>query len=511
MSGHRESFLVLKGAVAAELLGEPFGKRRFAPADDFARAAFRFLDTFDGRVLGAGHLLIEVDGELLLFDGIGPPVRQSSPRHVGFVRDLGPGPMRDRLDGIFSPLRCLLPLGDGQFEAGTHALVDGEGKTQARLALWTLTGRDGAALGLAMPQGLRGYDRALAQLDERLRQGAAETPLALEDVPSVLFPDLAFYRGKPDIAMSPDEIAFRAATDIVGVHLALARRNEPGVIADHDTEFLHDYRVALRKVRSVLSLFKGVYDADQTQALKARFSALMAPTGRLRDLDVYLLERDLYFELLPEALHGGLAVMFDLFAEARAREQARLARRLRSAAYAREIAALQEMFETGAGLLPGPEAEAHALDYARRLIWKRYRKVCRLGMRIDDATPDPEVHELRIQCKKLRYLMEFFAPLFGRKKLAALIKALKALQDRLGAFNDYAVQQAALEAFLRDLGSGDARGAVEIAKSVGALIAILHRRQDEARTRIAASFAGFDGRETRAGFRALFHEGKAAA
>jgi hypothetical protein len=49
------------------------------------------------------------------------------------------------------------------------------------------------------------------------------------------------------------------------------------------------------------------------RALKASFSAMMVPTGRLRDLDVYLLERRQYYGLLPKILHGGLDAMFSMF------------------------------------------------------------------------------------------------------------------------------------------------------------------------------------------------------
>ena len=61
-------------------------------------------------------------------------------------------------------------------------------------------------------------------------------------------------------------------------------------------------------------------------------------------------------------------------------------------------------------LEPGPNADRGAYGYACALIWKRYRKVCKLARSITPDTPDEIVHDLRIDCKKLRYLMEFFRP-----------------------------------------------------------------------------------------------------
>ena len=57
--------------------------------------------------------------------------------------------------------------------------------------------------------------------------------------------------------------------------------DEPGIIGDYDTEFLHDYRVALRKVRSVLSLFQGVYSAKDTERLKLAVADVMKSTNKL--------------------------------------------------------------------------------------------------------------------------------------------------------------------------------------------------------------------------------------
>ena len=150
---------------------------------------------------------------------------------------------------------------------------------------------------------LRGYDKAFsavcAALDSMKQTGRGV------DVAKVLFPDQLWYQAKPDIAISKSEPSIDVAVDIIRTFLTVARQNEDGVIADIDTEFLHDYRVALRRIRSVLSLFKGVFPEDRTAEFKQTFSELMAPTGRMRDLDVYLLEKDKYFSLIPPQLHDG--------------------------------------------------------------------------------------------------------------------------------------------------------------------------------------------------------------
>jgi CHAD domain-containing protein len=75
---------------------------------------------------------------------------------------------------------------------------------------------------------------------------------------------------------------------------------------------------------------------------------------------------------------------------------------------------------------------------ATRLIGKQYRRVLRKGRAITHASPDEALHELRIDCKRLRYLFEFFQPSYG-KSLRPFIKHLKRLQDVLGEFQDACV------------------------------------------------------------------------
>jgi CHAD domain-containing protein len=79
--------------------------------------------------------------------------------------------------------------------------------------------------------------------------------------------------------------------------------------------------------------------------------------------------------------------------------------------------------------------------FARKKIYKQYRRIVKDGSRTLANTEDEKLHALRIACKKLRYLMEFFSSLFPRKKINILIAQLKTLQDNLGEFNDLCVQE----------------------------------------------------------------------
>ncbi|MGY6633469.1 MAG: CHAD domain-containing protein [Alkalilacustris sp.] len=462
------------------------------------------LDTFDAELAATGQFLIGDDQGMTLL-GCGADPAQPVCALPSLVADLPPGPVRAALVGRVSPLRRIGPVGQARMTRLALALLDDIDKTVLGCDVALFETGDDRCAGLLRARALRGYDAALVPLAEGLRARGAMAGLDASAIIAALFPDHAGDHARPTRAMSPDTTVFGAATDIIATQIAAARHLEAEVVDGRDSAFLHQYRIALRKVRSVLSLFKGAYDTDRTVALKGRLGRLMARTGRLRDLDVYLLERPGYLDAVPAAVRPGLDRLFAVIAAERVREHAALAGHLTSAAHAQDMGDLASLFDRPQGrLCPGPLAGRSAIHEARGLIWRRYRKVCRIASTIDEATPDAQVHALRIQCKKLRYLMEVFGPIFPPDQMRPLIKALKRLQDVLGAFNDCTVQQVALTVWLDSPGPPRGAHRLEMAKGIGALLTILDQRQRAARDQVMGRFARFDARATRTGFRTLF-------
>ncbi|CUJ92972.1 hypothetical protein RUE5091_01279 [Ruegeria denitrificans] len=466
-----------------------------------AARSFDLLDCHDQTLRAKGRLLIESERTLQLLKSDGSVLVQDGSGTGQFVQDLPDGPVRAGLKS-FPKLRALMPVGSGTVKAKNFAVLDDLQKTQVRGSVLSLSTGHGKVTFLTV-QSMRGYKRAFLDVCSALEcmaGGASEK----EELFQRLLPDTIPYVAKPEIKLGKQQPSIEVAVEIVRTYLEVARQNEAGIVADIDTEFLHDYRVSLRRVRSVLSLFKGVFSTEQTTALKHEFSNLMALTGRMRDLDVYLLEKDIYFNLIPANLHHGVNAMFAQFAKERNRELTTLNRRFRSAAYDRQMTQLVRLFADTKGLETGSNADRGAYDYACALIWKRYRKVCKRARGITPKTPDEAVHELRIDCKKLRYLMEFFAPLFDKGEFKSIIKPLKIMQESLGLFNDYSVQQEALLEFVATQSDAQNRTNAQLAMAVGGLIAVLDQRQKTERDRVIANFQHFDSSKIQTLFRTLF-------
>lgn len=500
MSALKSSFYVLVGRLDADQLAKDLRGR--LPLLDLPETSrpFQVLDCHDQSLRAKGQILIEAAGTLRLVQSDGCVVVQKAKGKGKYVQDLPNGPVQQALRG-FPELRALMVLGQGDLRLGSFAVLDDLQKTQVRGTVLVLNSSAGQ-VSLVTVNALRGYQRAYDAVCNAF-QAMAANQTGLEPIFGSLFPDMTRYVAKPEIKLGTDERSIQVATDIISTYLMVARQNEAGTCADIDTEFLHDYRVSLRRIRSVLSLFKGVFSVEQTDQLKRQFSDLMAPTGRMRDLDVYLLEKDRFLSLIPASLHPGAEAMFDQFQKERMREFSQLSRRLRSETYTARMDDLAFLVADPENLHSGPNAERGAFEYACALIWKRYRKVCKVARSITDATPDAVVHDLRIDCKKLRYLMEFFAPLFDKKGFKMIIKPLKKLQDNLGLFNDCAVQQQALLSFVDN--QNTTRNNAQVAMAAGGLIAILDQQQKAERQKVIANFQQFDSPEVRHLFRSLFH------
>lgn len=455
------------------------------------------LDTFDNNLYKSGKILLQTDNKILLLDTQnGSMIDQLGTAQMLCYPDIVDGTVKEALASL-SELRALLPIAEVSFHRETRIVLDDEGKTVARLHSFVFQ-KDGRIIQFFISQPLRGYNDEYKTLLDAMRKICPEKAAFY----SALGIEKDYYSSKPELVLDKDAPIKRTTKDIITTFIGVARQNEAGIVDDHDTEFLHDYRVSLRKVRSAISLFKGVYCPETTEQLKEKFADLMQVTGRLRDLDVYLLEKQYYFSLIPQSMHEGLKIMFGLFEEERALAHRNICTSLNSKKYLKKIKSLQEIFIKDT-IPAGPLAETNSLTFACKLILKRYNKVCAIARKIDGDTNDEVVHELRIHCKKLRYLMEFFTPLFDEKKIRLLIKGLKALQDNLGRFNDYSVQQLSLNTFLAN---NHIRGKnlIKVAESIGALIAMLNLLQQKERGHVMENFSQFDSTETRELFDNLF-------
>ena len=222
----------------------------------------------------------------------------------------------------------------------------------------------------------------------------------------------------------------------------------------------------------------------------------------LRDLDVYLLKKDKYRLLLPPDLQTGLDPLFGYLESERQTEHQKLVSGLRGRTYT-DILHRWRTFIDEADLPDSQNASMPVLPLARGFIRKRWRRVVRRGRDIGAESPDADYHSIRIDCKKLRYLLEFFQSLFLEEPVQFVIGQLKQLQDNLGDFNDLAVQQSELRSFIEKMDGSNPRG-VGTAAALGSLIGTLYGQQEKKREAFQRTFKEFNSPKTRDVFKDLF-------
>jgi CHAD domain-containing protein len=191
------------------------------------------------------------------------------------------------------------------------------------------------------------------------------------------------------------------------------------VLASDDPAGIHQVRVALRRLRAAIGLFRDVVRNPQLQPIDAEARRLAGACGPVRDLQVFL------SETVPDAPTRIARVGGKLACRRLSHARAVLG----GARFAKFDAQLKQFIaepETGGEPLGG---------FAQRVLDKCEAKVRRRGRGLAKLEA-LELHRLRISTKKLRYAAGFLAPIFKAPRADAYVDATASLQDALGTLND---------------------------------------------------------------------------
>jgi inorganic triphosphatase YgiF len=331
-----------------------------------------------------------------------------------------------------------------------------------RIALLT---RPDATLELALDQGVVRAGRRtspLAELEIEVKAGAPAAVFGLArdllSLPGIRIAiatkaarGFALASGRPleavkadGLDLSPEMTVAQAEASIIRSCAVQIAANLPAVLDKRMPEGIHQMRVALRRLRAALSLFKETMPAEERKALRRQSGALAKVLGPARDLDV-LMAGPLKEAVPPAELAADLKALTARLGRARRQAwEAALA-----AVAAPEFGLLVLDLAERAVLLdgdawPGAHDTVSLEDMAREALHERYRIVLALGQSIDTLSV-LQRHELRLALKKLRYAADFFSGLYPKKDVRSGLKNMAGLQDALGGFNDAASAAAILD------------------------------------------------------------------
>ena len=265
--------------------------------------------------------------------------------------------------------------------------------------------------------------------------------------------------------------------------IAHLQANETGLLAGRDAEYLHQARVALRRLRAAFRVFGAAIPEGRFAQTLDELKAVARVLGNARNLDVFALETLAHAN---SADHAGIAALRHR-TQAKRRDAARAARAAVASPqytvmmlqFARALLAVQTQPETA----PLGGAGRKLKDFATAVLSHQHARVKKHGrhfMRLAFA----DLHRLRIQVKRLRYASEFFLPL-APDRAADGLQSLADLQALLGRFNDDATAWKLLDA----LADGDP--AADYQQAVGYVRGWCARDGEQCRGQLEGAWHGF--------------------
>ncbi|MFO1435557.1 MAG: CHAD domain-containing protein [Gammaproteobacteria bacterium] len=219
---------------------------------------------------------------------------------------------------------------------------------------------------------------------------------------------------------------------------------EPGVAEDCNPEAVHEFRVAIRRARSLLKILPDLVEIKPPGRLRENFTWIARIAGRQRDYDVLLAELahradrldldETAREFIAKRLHSSRDVA-----------HRRLLRALGSGRYKR---LKTEWFNLIGQLRSYPRGQVDLTATVEDVVLRDFHALCRHARKIRQKGASRQLHELRKECKQLRYVIESFVPLWKRDAMTDVISHLRRLQDDLGSYCDLLTQKTLLNEFV---------------------------------------------------------------
>jgi CHAD domain-containing protein len=213
-----------------------------------------------------------------------------------------------------------------------------------------------------------------------------------------------------------------------------------------EPDTLHQLRIQLRRLRSMLSFSHPLMPDEVYSAFQASLQQWGNSLGPVREIDVVL-------EAWHEMLAGGTLQLdgTPVLADKLASKRLELAHQLhQSLAQGITTSSLLELWawleEYGQQALSQPEAVT-VEEFSRERLAEWAQKIVRVGKKLDMDNAEA-LHLVRISGKKLRYVLEMLLPIWP-EKARRMIEQFKVLQDGLGYLHDVYISQKITQGLLR--------------------------------------------------------------
>ncbi len=236
--------------------------------------------------------------------------------------------------------------------------------------------------------------------------------------------------------------AGEVAVAVLRRQFAAFLRNEPGVRLGEHPKYLHDMRVASRRLRAALRLFENALPARPAASMRAQFRVVGRALGAARDLDVMSAQIGAWIPRIATTSAAALDPLMVVLEQRREDARRDLLRILDSPRHERFVASATEALRRVPSTRP-PGSTTPIRLAGPAMVGRARKKLVKAGRGVHAESPPATYHSLRIRAKRLRYALEFLAPIYG-VPAKRMIRALVRLQDLLGLQQDSEVAIVAL-------------------------------------------------------------------
>lgn len=293
----------------------------------------------------------------------------------------------------------------------------------------------------------------------------------------------------------PDDRLVDTAYRVLAWHFDEIRENELGTRLGLDAEHLHDMRVATRRLRTAIRAFRDALPSARMKTFEGELRWIADALGEVRDLDVYILNLPEYARQIPAEEATTLTCFEEELRRRRDAARVRMLQVLNSQRYARFITRFSMFLEQGParrpkaplGPVPSPEAAGVVIGRAFDRVESRGRK----------AVAEPvanRLHQLRIACKRLRYICEWLSGLYGERMVRFTGGVVK-LQGILGRHHDAVVAAQSLSESAEHIAVKNGEDSSLLLLALGQMIARQRQIMREAEEGFPAAWRRFARRK----------------
>lgn len=352
-------------------------------------------------------------------------------------------PLATELKAIIG-LRALFCIASVQYLFTGYQIRDAEGKIVCRLSTYSFDTEEELWVEVS---GLKGYEKDVSMILDQLNEGRIPPPESEWSICSLMESKAESHDHPKSTAavfhILPTYSTKKAFRRIIASLYMSVRSQEEGLTGDFDQEFLHDYRVGVRKLRTAMEVFEPVLRKSRTQSTLEFLKLVGTYSTPVRDLDVLLSQLLPSYENVDEPFFHYLQMLRETY-------HTQLCSFITSDLYEKKMKMIEKMIEKKGKSLFRRQITKHELELSRfapKRLLEVYERLVKTAKETDTQSSYELIHTLRKQNKQFRYSLMFFQDLYG-PSCVDLLESCKRVQDLLGAYTDREVLTRQLKDYL---------------------------------------------------------------